>query len=288
MLNMDFTVDLSVWQDGFVSSQDSASVAATGIVIPEYRSVFAEQLKKTETIEPEAPVLKQAPVVTPEVTLAAQEQKVQEMPSALADVVDLTPFIVSADSKSKPGERLNNEIDRTVFSKKSGLFAAKESPYNMSEEKAKARETAQASVKSLKGPGNAKVFSMEKAARFRDNGNKFGVAQPLTLSAADQAKQLRIEEMKQQARAKAVSETNTSLAKKPAIDPEAIRSQVSSEGFGYKRPNLPNTSSEKVSAAASWFPEAMTRQLDAYEAAKKVAQYGATGTEAKNLTDIAI
>ena len=81
-----------------------------------------------------------------------------------------------------------------------------------------------------------------------------------------------------------------SLAQKPAatIDPEAIRAQVSSEGFGYKRPNLPNTSSEKVSAAASWFPEAMTRQLDAYEAAKKVAQYGATGTESKNLTDIAI
>ena len=130
---------------------------------------------------------------------------------------------------------------------------------------------------------------MEKAARFRNNETKFGGNMPLAASASEQAKQLRMEEMKQQAKAKTIAETNTSLAKKPAvIDPEAIRAQVSSEGFGYKRPNLPNTSSEKVSAAASWFPEAMTRQLDAYEAAKKVAQHGAAGAAQKSVTDVAI
>lgn len=283
MLNMDFTVDLSVWQDGFVPLQDSVPAATQKTVPEESSSSFTHYLKAIDTAEDDSDLN-----VTPNITLTERETKVPEMPAALADVVDLTPFVVSADSTAKPGTRLNEQLNRTDFSRKSAGLVGKESPYNMSEEKAKARETAQASAKTLKGPGNAKVFSMEKAARFRDNQTKFGVAQPLTLSAAEQAKQLRMEEMKQQAKAKAVNETNTSLAKKPAIDPEAIRAQVSSEGFGYQRPNLPNTSSEKVSAAAAWFPEAMTRQLDAYEAAKKVAQYGAAGTDSKNLTDVAI
>lgn len=287
MLNMDFTVDLSVWQDGFTFQQDSAPVAET--VVPRARPSFARQIKEISVTEPdEKPVVseKRMPVSSPAV-LAAQEQKVQEMPAALADVVDLTPFVVSADTVSKPGARLNEQLERTTFSKQKNKLFGKESPYNMSDEKAKARETAQ-ETKTLKGPGNAKVFSMDKAARYRNNETKFGGNVPLAASASEQAKQLRMEEMKQQAKAKAVNETNTSLAQKPAIDSEAIRSQVSSEGFGYKRPNLPNTSSEKVSAAASWFPEAMTRQLDAYEAAKKVAQHGAAGAAQKSVTDIAI
>lgn len=287
MLNMDFTVDLSVWQDGFTFQQDSAPVAET--VVPRARPSFARQIKEISVTEPEKPVVseKRMPASSPAV-LAAQEQKVQEMPAALADVVDLTPFVVSADTVSKPGARLNEQLERTTFSKQKNKLFGKESPYNMSDEKAKARETAQ-ETKTLKGSGNAKVFSMEKAARFRNNETKFGGNMPLAASASEQAKQLRMEEMKQQAKAKTIAETNTSLAKKPAvIDPEAIRAQVSSEGFGYKRPNLPNTSSEKVSAAASWFPEAMTRQLDAYEAAKKVAQHGAAGAAQKSVTDIAI
>ena len=275
MLYMDFTVDLSVWQDGITFQSETAQNIKAETPRSENRPSFAQQLKETPVSEPEKIAAVHFPI-TPPVSLAAQEQNVQEIPSALADVVDLTPFVVSADTASKPGTRLNEQLERTTFSKKTNKLFGKESPYNMSEEKAKAREAAQ-ETKTLKGPGNAKVFSMDNAARFRNNQTKFGVAQPLTASAADQAKQLRIEEMKQQAKTKAINETNTTLAQKPAINPEAIREQVSSEGFGYKRPNLPNTSSEKVSAAASWFPEAMTRQLDAYEAAKKVAQHGAAG-----------
>ena len=286
MLNMDFTVDLSVWQDGFTFQSEPVQTVKDEVPRLANKPSFAQQLKETPVLKQEDPVVAQKPAAAP-VPLIAQEQKVQEMPTALADVVDLTPFVVSADTVSKPGARLNEQLERTTFSKKTNKLFGKESPYNMSDEKAKARETAQ-ETKTLKGSGNAKVFSMDKAARFRNNETKFGVAQPLTVSAADQAKQLRIEEMKQQAKAKTIAETNTSLAQKPAIDPEAIRSQVSSEGFGYKRPNLPNTSSEKVSAAASWFPEAMTRQLDAYEAAKKVAQHGAAGAAQKSVTDTTI
>ena len=289
MLNMDFTVDLSVWQDGFTVQPEPVHSFNRETPRPEYHSDFAQQVRAVSSAEPEKNVVRQVAAASPAV-LTAQEQTVPEMPSALADVVDLTPFVVSADTAGKPGERLNDRIDHTTFSKKTNKFAGKTSPYNMSEEKAKAREARLQEAKTLKAPDNAKVFSMDKAARYRNNETKFGVAQPLTANASEQAKQLRIEEMKQQAKAKAVAETNTSLAQKKtaAVDPEAIRAQVSSEGFGYKRPNLPNTSSEKVSAAASWFPEAMTRQLDAYEAAKKVAQHGAAGATQKSVTDVSI
>ena len=279
MLNLDFTVDLSVWQDGITFQSDSVPTAETVMPRSEKSASFAEHLKTDPMSEPRHKN-EEKPVAASPVLLTAQEQKVQEIPSALADVVDLTPFIVSADTASKPGERLNEQLNRTTFSKKTDSLVKNGSPYNMSEEKAKAREARQ-NAKILKGPGDAKVFSMDNAARFRNNQTKFGAAQPLTASAADQAKQLRIEEMHQQARAKTINETNTSLAQKPvsavkptSVDTEAIRAQVSSEGFGYKRPNLPNVSSEKVSPAAAWFPEAMTRQLDAYEAAQKVAQHG--------------
>ncbi|MBR1777479.1 MAG: hypothetical protein IJ752_02695 [Alphaproteobacteria bacterium] len=292
MLNMDFTVDLSVWQDGVTFRSDPIPTVTSET--PRIFS-FAQQLNTVgASASEQSSVIRKEPAAVPAI-LAAQEQKVQEMPAALADVVDLTPFIVSADTTGKPGARLNEQLERTTFSKKQNTFAGKESPYNLSEEKAKAREVRQA-TKNLKGPGDAKVFPMNTVARFRDNQTKYGIAQPLTANAADQAKQLRIEEMKQQAKAKTINETNTTLAQKPvssikpsAVDTEAIRAQVSSnEGFGYPRPNLPNTSSEKVSPAASWFPEAMTRQLDAYEAAKKAAQYGAVGTVQKNVTDTTI
>lgn len=289
MLNMNFTVDLSVWQEGITFQSETTSATQTDLVQSADVSSFSRQLKDISVPASEKePVILKQPLATSESMLKAQEQKVQEMPAALADVVDLTPFVVSADTSSKPGARLNEQLDRTTFSKKTNKLFGKESPYNMSEAKAKAREEAQR-PRTLKGPGDAKVFPMDTAARFRNNQTKFGVAQPLTANPVEQAKQLRIEEMKQQAKNKTIAETNTSLAQKPVmVDVEAIRSQVSSEGFGYKRPNLPNTSSEKVSAAASWFPEAMTRQLDAYEAAKKVAQYGATGGAGKNAADMAV
>lgn len=74
----------------------------------------------------------------------------------MTNVEDLTPFIVSADTV-KPGSRLNEQLERTTFSQKSNKLIGAQSPYNMSEEKAKARETAR-NARTLKGPGDAKVF----------------------------------------------------------------------------------------------------------------------------------
>ena len=295
MLNMDFTVDLSVWQDGFTARSVSIPVAAarpeTDMPKAMNTPSFARQLISLSTSGAQEEEIKPRAVPAPTV-LVKQEKGIPQIPAALADETDLTPFIVSASSAAKPGERLNSELERTVFSNKTSSLRTKDSPYNMSEEKAKAREARQNSAKTMTPPDKAKLFSMDNVARFRNNETKFGVAQPLTANVSDQTKQLRIDEMRQQAKAKAINETNTSLTQKPAsamIDPESIRAQVSSEGFGYKRPNLPSASSEKVSPAASWFPEAMTRQLDAYEAANKVAaQYGASAAGYKNQTELNI
>ncbi len=306
MLSMEFSVDMAVWQDGITFQSALASKPAKEFELPQTmrESLFAQTLNPpaektvpTQTRRPEPANDKQ--IHTP-VLLSAQEKEtapktpavtdVPEIPASLMNVEDLTPFVVSADTV-KPGSRLNEQLQRTTFSKKSDkLIDDAQSPYNMSEEKAKARETAR-NTRTLKGPGDAKIFPMNTAARYRDNQTKFGVAQPLTVSAADQAKQLRIEEMRQQAKAKTINEINTSLTQKPGgrqkmpVDIDAIRSQVSTDGFGYQRDSLPLASSQKVSPAASWFPEAMTRQLDAYEAAKKVAaQYGAP--DQKTPTDL--
>lgn len=312
MLNTEFTVDLSVWQDGITFQSALASKPAEEFELPQKmrQSLFAETLNApqepvvkeqiTETTKRQDPPLNNQELHAPTL-LAAQEiqkekqvsvpaQSVPELPTSLTNVEDLTPFVVSADTL-KPGSRLNEQLERTKFTQKTNKLIGSDSPYNMSEETAKARETAK-TTRTLKGPGDAKVFPMETAARFRNNQTKFGVAQPLTVSASEQAKQLRIEEMQQQAKAKTINEINTSLtpksniSKKAPINLEAIKSQVSTEGFGYKRENLPMASSEKVSPAASWFPEAMTRQLDAYEAARKVAQYGATGQPMR--TDLSV
>lgn len=310
MLNTEFTVDMAVWQDGVTFQTALASKPAEEFEWPETirKSPFAQALSGVSQTAADARVPQQGVPAEPAenrrlsapVLLTAQGKdalertvspsNVPEIPAALANAEDLTPFVVSADTV-KPGSRLNDQLERTVFSKKSNKPFGAQSPYNMSEETAKARETAK-SPKTLKGPGDAKVFPMDTAARYRDNQTKFGIAQPLTAGAADQAKQLRIEEMRQQAKAKTINEINTSLAQKPAnsktpADIEAIRSQVGTEGFGYKRENLPMASSAQVSPAASWFPEAMTRQLDAYEAARKVAtQYGTIPEKTK--TDLSV
>lgn len=171
-----------------------------------------------------------------ETPAAAQPSAVAELPAALGKVEDLTPFVVGADSKtSAPGTRLDGELKRTTFQ----TAPLKRSPYNMSEARAKRREEALAQ-KELKGVKDEKIFPMNTAARFR--GNTAGVG------------------------AKSVLQPPVSLS--PA-DINAIKAQAGTPD-GYPRDSLPSASNEQTSAAAAWFPEAMTRQLDAYEAMKKV------------------
>lgn len=279
MLSTDFRVDMAVWQDGvtFQTALASKPAADFGQLIGVNAAVepVAEAKAETSDAQPVAAV-SAAPVV-----LVAQENFAPQSAAVPAVKEELTP-LVAADADVKPGSRLNAELARTGFSQKPEKLIGKESPYNMSDAKAKARETAQSVQKTRAPSANEKVFSMDKAARFHNAQHQFGVSQMPTVSASDAAKRMRMDEMRQQAKNKTIDEANTTLAQKRSapIDTAAIRAQVSADGFGYQRDKLPSASSQSVSPAASWFPEAMTRQLDAYEAARKVsAQYGTSAAE---------
>lgn len=206
-----FTVDTAIWLDGVTFAAPASEQQAE-------QPSFKETLAQTETV------------------VSAVPSAVVELPAALENVDDLTPFVVGADSKtSAPGTRLDGELKRTTFQ----TMPLKRSPYNMSEARAKRREEALAQ-RELKGVKDEKLFPMNTAARFR--GNNSGVA------------------------AQSLLQKPVSLS--PA-DINAIKAQAGSTE-GYPRDTLPSASNEKTSAAAAWFPEAMTRQLDAYEAMKKV------------------
>lgn len=206
-----FTVDTAIWLDGVTFAAPASEQQAE-------QPSFKETLAQTETV------------------VSAVPSAVVELPAALENVDDLTPFVVGADSKtSAPGTRLDGELKRTTFQ----TTPLKRSPYNMSEARAKRREEALAQ-RELKGVKDEKLFPMNTAARFR--GNNSGVA------------------------------TQSLLQKPVSLSPadiNAIKAQAGSTE-GYPRDTLPSASNEQTSAAAAWFPEAMTRQLDAYEAMKKV------------------
>lgn len=278
MLSTEFRVDMAVWQDGVTFQTALASKPAADFdrLISVDAAVEPVAEIKVETSDAQPVAAATAPVV-----LVAQENFAPRTVAVASVGEELTP-LVAADADVKPGSRLNAELARTGFSQKPEKLIGKESPYNMSPEKAKARETAQSVQKTRMPSANEKVFSMDKAARFHNAQHQFGVAQMPTVSASDAAKRMRMDEMRQQAKNKTIDEANTTLTQKRSapIDTAAIRAQVSADGFGYQRDKLPSASSQSVSPAASWFPEAMTRQLDAYEAARKVsAQYGTSAVK---------
>ncbi len=279
MLSTDFRVDMAVWQDGvtFQTALASKPAADFGRLIGVDAAVEPAAETKAETSDAQ-PV---AAAAAAPVVLVAQENFAPQTAAVPPVGEELTP-LVAADADVKPGSRLNAELARTGFSQKPEKLIGKASPYNMSDAKAKARETAQSVQKTRAPSANEKVFSMDKAARFHNAQHQFGVAQMPTVSASDAAKRMRMDEMRQQAKNKTIDEANTTLTQKrfAPIDTAAIRAQVSADGFGYQRDKLPSASSQSVSPAASWFPEAMTRQLDAYEAARKVsAQYGTSAVK---------
>ncbi len=278
MLSTDFRVDMAVWQDGVTFQTALASKPAADFdrLISVDAAVEPVAETKVETSDAQPVAAATAPVV-----LAAQENFAPRTVAVASVGEELTP-LVAADADVKPGSRLNAELARTGFSQKPEKLIGKESPYNMSPEKAKARETAQSVQKTRMPSANEKVFSMDKAARFHNAQHQFGVAQMPTVSASDAAKRMRMDERRQQAKNKTIDEAGTTLTQKRSapIDTAAIRAQVSADGFGYQRDKLPSASSQSVSPAASWFPEVMTRQLDAYEAARKVsAQYGTSAAK---------
>ena len=62
MLNMDFTVDLSVWQDGFTFQSEPVQTVKAETPRLANKPSFAQQLKETAVSEPEKTVAAQKPV----------------------------------------------------------------------------------------------------------------------------------------------------------------------------------------------------------------------------------
>lgn len=256
-----FTVDTSVWQDG-VTFKNAP------------QSSFSDQNLSFKTVleTPEIRVV-EAPKPAAPTDLTHPVKKVQELPAYLADVEDLTPFIISADNK--PGERFEAELKRTAFSEDKSLIASREnksaSPYNMSETTAKAREEKQ---RTLKGPGESKVFTMDSVKRYTNSRATPAFAPAPAPEAVTDAQKTKLQKLQNIGNAEA-PQTKHPVNVGAPVDIAALRAQAASD-IGYKRDSLPSMSSEKNSAAASWFPEAVTRTLDMYEAMNKAAAYGAT------------
>lgn len=251
-----FTVDTSVWLDGVTFTKTARANAE------EKTGTFKEFMETPKTVE--TPVVKTAAL-----SVAGTEAPagVQELPAYLADVEDLTPFIISADNK--PGERFEAELKRTAFSEDKTAAAKTSSPYNMSEQTAKAREQKQ---RTLKGPGDAKVFAMDSVKRYTDMRARPAFAPSQAPETAKDSQKIKLQRLKDSIKAQ-----ETAPAEKTAfapVDVAAVRAQASAD-VGYKRDSMPSVSSEKTSAAAAWFPEAMTRTLDMYEAMNKVAAQSA-------------
>lgn len=288
MLNTDFTVDMSVWQDGVTFRTNVVSRPAADFGRPEaltktqeqpsFKQILtrttAEEDKPSDSAAANVPTVsgRPGPVSLLPVQAVVQTSKVQELPASLANVEDLTPFVVSADSK--PGTRLDAELHRTAFkqnrkTENAALPEAKSaSPYNMSEETAAARKVS----RPLKGPGDSKMFSMDSVTRYTNTGARpaFNVAQAPESAIDSQKAKLR--QLERNIRQREADSSETKIVPggtnaPAAVDVAALRAQAASD-IGYKRESLPSMNSEKTSAAASWFPEAMTRSLDMYEAMK--------------------
>ncbi len=266
-----FTVDTSVWQDG-VTFKNAPKTS-----VSEQDLSFKAALEAPQTAEVR---IAEAPKPLAPTDLTHPVKKVQELPAYLADVEDLTPFIVSADNK--PGERFEAELKRTAFSENKSLTASREnksaSPYNMSETTAKAREEKR---RALKGPGDAKLFTMDSVKRYTNMRATPAFAPAPAPEAVTDAQKAKMQKLQNLGTAEAqTDQTKPAVNVGAPVDIAALRAQASSD-IGYKRDSLPSMNSEKTSAAASWFPEAMTRTLDMYEAMNKAAAYGAAAPAKK-------
>lgn len=268
-MNMSFKVDMAVLKDCAVFQSSGFSKTADK---PVFLTEEPQEKNSEKSVQENDKSLSSNEIQTnhpktPPVLLFDNEKKYTLPHSFKKDTV--IP-LVSPDNK--PGSRLNEEIRKTVFSKK---LIDSRSPYNMSEEKAIARKTAQKSEKS-KAPENEKIFSMDSVVRYRNNQTKFNSVTLPDTRGINQTRSLLMEKPTRKEKIKTHNENEASASlnqttKKSFINTENIRSEVKTNGFGYKRAKIPAISPEKTSPAASWFPEAMTRQLDAYEAAKKIS-----------------
>ncbi|MCQ2966325.1 MAG: hypothetical protein MJ250_06275 [Alphaproteobacteria bacterium] len=280
MANLKYTINTYSYQKGIRSLGFSTpeSVVSNSQKFAEILNSASpvEQQPETELQPVETPIIQQNDFVAPQ----EQNQFEQNLASPLSEELnnkvepkqittpsniipnqeqqieqstDFTPIIQTPVQK-QVGERLDDKISKTGFIQKS--------PYNMSDETAKRLAEVDAQ-KSMTRPisENDKVFPLNQATKFTGN-TKMLPPELAAKTAKDKS---------------SLNQVDINKIKDTAINmPD------------YPREALPNVSKQPTSPAASWFPQAMTRQLDMYESMKKVQQQEQSGSNSVIPTDLKI
>lgn len=298
---MDISVDFSDWSALYPARTEKRVETQK----PAAQTTFEQVLRASEEA-PQSPEIVQSPEVSqtsgipqpPEIPQAralplpaspapfdAARKPVNIVPDASASVdapakksaanqENLLPLIASADAR--PGDRLDTEIARTKFhtdtaAQRAALRQSRlASPYNASEEAlAKRKES-----RPLQGVEGMTPRSMDSVRRQNQTAGR--PAFNRVPVAADSVTKARDEVKRQTARVEGRqnAERYQNAARQRKIDSGELVSMIPSgaDKIGYDRSETPSMVSNKNTAAASWFPEATTRAIDSYEAARKLGR----------------
>ena len=281
---MDFSVSFSDWHD-LRAAQPVVLKPIETPAAPTFEEVLKEAVKadgpatmpekETAPVKTVAPAPAAPATVVPPVRKSVVPHAPQNIVPAAAKkpqkdaAADLTPLITPS---AAPGDRLNDVLSRTETTTSKPLYrtdslknARQTSPYTMSEKTYEKRRDA-----TVAAPPDAKnAMPMDKVRRFS------GRLKPVHTDGFSKSR----DGVKKQT-AKADSFQNAEeygrAVRQRRIDSGELVDMTASNGgkIGYDRSLSPSTVNKNNSAAASWFPEAMTRTLDKYEALSKAKSQG--------------
>lgn len=286
---MDISVDFSDWSALYPARTEKRVEAQK----PAAQTTFEQVLRASEEA-PQSPEIAQSPAIPQARALPlpaspapfdAARKPVNIVPDASASVdapakksavnqENLLPLIASADAR--PGDRLDTEIARTKFhtdeaAKRAALHQSRlASPYNASDEAvAKRKEN-----RVLQGVEGMTPRSMDSVRRQNQAAGR--PAFNRATAPSDSVTKARDEVKRQTARVEGRqnAERYQNAARQRKIDSGELVSMIpsGSDKIGYDRSEMPSMVNNKNSAAASWFPEATTRAIDSYEAARKLGR----------------
>ena len=294
---MDFSVETSDWSILYptIRPAKTAPVAADKDDLPAETPTFKDFLKedfsapvavvrKAEESLPETNSVPQTTakfVVSGPVVLPTSEDFRPQPPTNILPETaktgtqtkqndDLTPIVASATAL--PGDRLNTEMNRTRFYTDKSLYrtdalkqSKQTSPYNMNE---KTRENR---TRPLQGVEGLTAHPIGLVRRYNQSSKPaFNTAAPANNSIAEARDAVK----KQTARAESRrnEEIRRDSVREKQIGSGELVSMMRDDKIGYDRGMTPSMTNGKNSAAAAWIPEATTRALDGYEAARKLAK----------------
>lgn len=286
---MDISVDFSDWSALYPARAEKRAETQK----PAAQTTFEQVLRASEEI-PQTPEIAQTPAIPQARALPlpaspapfdAARKPVNIVPDASASVnaqakksavnqENLLPLIASADAR--PGDRLDTEIARTKFhtdeaAKRAALHQSRlASPYNASDEAvAKRKEN-----RVLQGVDGMTPRSMDSVRRQNQTAGR--PAFNRATAPSDSVTKARDEVKRQTARVEGRQnmERYQNATRQRKIDSGELVSMIpsGSDKIGYDRSEMPSMVSNKNTAAASWFPEATTRAIDSYEAARKLGR----------------